>query len=989
MTRATALESIIRVENSRRPANLAENQARIFFDVAQGSILDRRPKVWRSIIGSTQITLTYIVSTTDPITHDAGKKQLSCKNSDEGVLEIEISCKLQCLAGNQADVVRALAGETSPETRLNELISNAFDSLVETELDENDPLRSFFFCRKKLELELANRLNEETGLETEVRLTVVGEDNIASEISVDTDFFQSFVPSDRDVHIMINIQSELALGVQDSDRITAIVHQNVSSEKIAEDIVKAVKRWFPVEVKTLTNVYKGVVEDEVPIEARALHCVEEIAQTYGRQVGNFQCQVRKPFPLDMPGKIEVVHKTSTTDGTTPVTLTHELIMGISDVSKLRAAKLHTSAAVKRWVQTKLNQISEEVVVGRSIAELSTSYSEVLQLAPPTSAPLDDGIVSKPAPIKEQIQEKLAYEASKNGMRVKHFSSQIDLQCDPALLSSSIVNMEQPCALKEWPKDVLIIHTFRLRPVNLQKYQAARIPNVEEEAKRLLKEITEGVLFTKDYIDVVTNFSERHGTIESDRSPNQPLPPSSRLDSKSYEVEIKNQFRDQLQRIGFEVDQFVSVANTEIQEMIEGFRESDEETFSTSDSREQVQLKIVINGHLPEDLSSIKDRLRHHLDPDEPLKSKMLAVAVRAVAEVLDNVSPFEFYLQFRRLDIDIPTEGGSTSQRKIPVADQLSEVIRLQLNKQFGLTPRHCSVSVNPINTNITQWFSDICGQEDDVTFLVKPYNFSPLTFTLSYRIKAIVPLNWERLVQLARSTSVTDAKNRISETVGKAAKGLLDKQYERNEIEFTQSEQRSLLQKLLTYGMDKTENIGLLHRIADMYGVAIDIYAIVRDSSVEEDTETDITRANFAARTRVTEIRNRHRLNHLEKHYGKLEEMQQEAERRDPDEIESVLSQINQLEEQVGVSGEDHSMRKSVGYIGENSTKADQKRVPLKKSLGDVSTRRRLDFGVQDHDAKPEEPPSNPPSEEDFSKDGNVVDAESVQKVTKPHEDE
>ena len=178
---------------------------------------------------------------------DSGVIKIACVISEPMStkrVNIEVSCSLVCMPGNEERVVEKLQVGSSPQDRLSVLIKEwtlSYERGLRKKNKESSLITDFFSLKEDLTDHLKSKINEELSLDSTIRLKLTDE-GVDEKITLKSKSF-TIKFSDFEEPISVHFTSEAEFA--EIDRIKAFTNK-VSSQKlekaIKDTIVKAAKK---------------------------------------------------------------------------------------------------------------------------------------------------------------------------------------------------------------------------------------------------------------------------------------------------------------------------------------------------------------------------------------------------------------------------------------------------------------------------------------------------------------------------------------------------------------------------------------------------------------------------------------------------------------------------------------------------------------------------------------------------------------------------
>jgi hypothetical protein len=236
--------------------------------------------------------------------------------------------------------------------------------------------------------------------------------------------------------------------------------------------------------------------------------------------------------------------------------------------------------------------------------------------------------------------------------------------------------------------------------------------VESELEKIVKP----ELLQKRYIDVLTKFD-------------------------TVSDVIKKGMQESASKIGFSVEQIVSVPNLKHDELKRDFLiEIEEERYRTSDANVEVKLNTAVTARI-ENFGKIEA----YLDPDTNVQDLMKTAIHNTIRDHLDNVDPERYYMRFYHHRVNekgqpiVDQLTGNSETRS--VKQELVEKITKLLEETFGA--KVINVVPRQRNTDIIERFNELQGKIGRFEFEIRPSGGEAVKFFAEFQVLGVESNSW------------------------------------------------------------------------------------------------------------------------------------------------------------------------------------------------------------------------------------------------------
>lgn len=228
-------------------------------------------------------------------------------------------------------------------------------------------------------------------------------------------------------------------------------------------------------------------------------------------------------------------------------------------------------------------------------------------------------------------------------------------------------------LQDYSEEITIKNRLQLKSYNISYYKIAGSPSLISWSQKQLSLIIRQVLFQKKYTDILYAFA----AIAND---------------------IRTKIENEAEKIGYQVDHIISVAELKETLLTREFSlEEEEGTFATKDAKVKVKLNTIIKVKI-EKLELIQEYLNKKVDVEE-FKGYMKAAIHDIISDFLHTVEPERYYLRFDTKDESYPEEEKT-------VAEELKSRIGDELSQKFHATV--ISVVIKYLDTEVSKRYEKL-----------------------------------------------------------------------------------------------------------------------------------------------------------------------------------------------------------------------------------------------------------------------------------------
>lgn len=206
-----------------------------------------------------------------------------------------------------------------------------------------------------------------------------------------------------------------------------------------------------------------------------------------------------------------------------------------------------------------------------------------------------------------------------------------------------------------------------------------------------------------------------------------------------EQSIKRELSARAAVIGYKVDHLVAIPNLkEIDELINPFDLSFDDTFETKLDKFEVQLKFDFKLRIP-NLQAVEKYLNRDADVKEVIKGAVLS----ETRQILRNIHPERFYLYFNHPNEEAPNEA-----ERVAVKELLNVKIEECLRREFGAEVFELTTRVG--RTDLTERYNQLCFVIREFSVSIEPTDpqgTESLTLTGNFEVRGVYPdsKGWQR----------------------------------------------------------------------------------------------------------------------------------------------------------------------------------------------------------------------------------------------------
>jgi hypothetical protein len=337
-------------------------------------------------------------------------------------------------------------------------------------------------------------------------------------------------------------------------------------------------------------------------------------------------------------------------------------------------------------------------------------------------------------VKKVLTGVLNKVLEEKGREITWFKLESKINSTPR--ESQKFNHTVKCDIKDYSDKIEIQHKLLMQLENLGKSKSNDIGDLEIWVKEKLSDITQSILFEKNYVDILLDFEKAE-------------------EKQAILNEIKTKMQKLALSIGYTVKHLIVEPNlVPLKFKKDGFIvEEKEATFATRDTRVNVKLEIVATGRI-KDLRKISK----YITPDKDLIEEMRHVINNEILKEMHLVNPEHFYMPF-----NFPSQK--------PAEEMLEESIKEKIKSEFFA--EDVNVVIKIVET----------GLIDQIKKLITggPYSFNidilPLkhaghretvTFKIEFSIQGVDKNGWQLfLFRISKSTD--EVIDKIKKTLGDA----------------------------------------------------------------------------------------------------------------------------------------------------------------------------------------------------------------------------
>jgi hypothetical protein len=404
-----------------------------------------------------------------------------------------------------------------------------------------------------------------------------------------------------------------------------------------------------------------------------------------------------------------------------------------------------------------------------------------------------------------------------GLKIQFFSIGTN-EIAPVRLSE--IEESVICKVQEYSEPVIIKNRLQMIPSDVSKYRTAGSPPLKEWVKDQLGTIIPQELFDKS-IDILFDFEK---------------PESSSREN------IKKLMKLEAAKIGYSINQLVSIVELKFDSLTKDFDLTDEGVFSlkSSSGRLEVKLNVIVSMKI-EKLEKIKKYLKNDISVDE-FKGLIKSKIHSAVSQHLHKVEPDRYYLRF---DFE---DDPQLSQKT--VEEELKDAIKKVL-EDFSATVR--DVVLERLDTEISERFK--CLYQQGVGFQLDVQSKldygETVKFTGYLQVSSVSPDNWH--VFQYRLPNLTSVKDFMLDTLQQK----LEEKYNTDELRYMDN---TSLQEQVTQWATTI--------IIEQFGLEVEIKNWKRPRTENEESLAEVEKAihkNKISGTKtkldILDIQNRNKL--------------------------------------------------------------------------------------------------------------------------------
>jgi len=311
----------------------------------------------------------------------------------------------------------------------------------------------------------------------------------------------------------------------------------------------------------------------------------------------------------------------------------------------------------------------------------------------------------------------------------------------SVVPQKIIEIDHPviCTVQGYSEPISVRNIVQMLPdrSNLAMFRKMVPESLADEQEKMplrvwveseLEKIVKPKLLQKRYIDVLTKFN-----IVSEA--------------------IKKEMQQSASKIGFSVEQIVSVPDLKHDELKRDFAiEIEEERYRTSDANVEVKLNTAVTARIKN-----FEVIEAYLDHNTNVQDLMKAAIHNTIRDHLDNVDPERYYMRFYHPGINEkgqPIVNQTTGKPETKsVKQELEEKITELLEKTFGA--KVINVVPRQRNTDIIERFKELRGKIGRFEFEIRPSGGEVVKFFAEFQVLGVETNSWylfqERIEDLQR----------------------------------------------------------------------------------------------------------------------------------------------------------------------------------------------------------------------------------------------
>nr|MDZ8023048.1 hypothetical protein [Nostoc sp. SerVER01] len=279
-------------------------------------------------------------------------------------------------------------------------------------------------------------------------------------------------------------------------------------------------------------------------------------------------------------------------------------------------------------------------------------------------------------VYQRIKTNLNLVLADQGLQIRSLSIDTNEVAPPRL---SQIEESITCQVQEYSEPVVIKNRLQMIPSDVSKYRMAGSPSLTNWVKSQLEAIIPEELFAQS-IDILFNFEK----------------------TDPYN-NIKQKMILEAKKIGYDINQLVSVAELKFDSLTKDFVLKDESVFSikSSSGKLEVKLNIIVTTKIDK-LENIKNYLKREISVEE-FQGLIKTKIHNTVSQYLHKVEPDRYYLRFDFED--------DQQNPKVTVKEELENKIKEVLKTEFSASVS--DIVLERLDTEVSELSKNLYSKGD------------------------------------------------------------------------------------------------------------------------------------------------------------------------------------------------------------------------------------------------------------------------------------
>jgi len=279
-----------------------------------------------------------------------------------------------------------------------------------------------------------------------------------------------------------------------------------------------------------------------------------------------------------------------------------------------------------------------------------------------------------------------------------------------------------------PSEIHIRASLKLRLDDVARLVAEKVTSLAEWASQAVEKASKDLLFELSWELFCTQFERT-------------------------KADLKAAMRQSAERIGYSLEDFYSVTDHQIDELLNGVQLGPIEGAFVVRSHKQLKVRLQLEARArirSGGLEKVMEKVVRNETVQKDMESTLLATAVK----FLRRITPEDFYVYF-----EVPRIDDAPSQRQLLEAE-----LRKVLDESYGA--ELVEFDVVQLETEVLSLFDRLKRSTQLVDFKVQPSQHPAESFQLEFRVEGVLPDKWDAFqATMPELTDVAAAVQRQLET--------------------------------------------------------------------------------------------------------------------------------------------------------------------------------------------------------------------------------